>query len=436
MEDVWSDCSMITPALNLVFTTASLDSRITFTRTTGASNPATYVGSNGYITSAANNAPRFDYDPVTLVCKGLLIEESRANSFKYSNEFTQSGTWAPAAGVTVSNNQAVGLDGLTSADQLIETATTGTHRLSHNTGLAISGIFTMSCWFKIATGAPYASLWLTDSGGTNQALAWFNVASGSGVSTSTLGSGSVTSATMENWGNGWYRCILTGTPGAGTSMFGYVAMTATSGVNSYAGDGSRSFYLWGAQLEAGAFVTSYNPTTTTALTRNADVATITGTNFSGFWQASKGGVLVRARPGTVSGTRPGVQFDDNTADNIIALRGNTTNPELYVKATTDQAQIDAGTIAANTSYRLAGTWATNDCAASLNGAATVLDTSATIPAVTQMRIGSDGTNYLNGHIEAIEYYDQRLLDASMQVVSSPAGYRSIIGPVMRDTIIR
>lgn len=132
-----------------------------------------------------------------------------------------------------------------------------------------------------------------------------------------------------------------------------------------------------------------------------------------------------------------MQFDDNTADNIIALRGNTTNPELYVKAGgVDQAIVGAGTIAANTSYRLAGTWNTNDCAASLNGAAPVLDTSATIPAVTQMRLGSDGTNYLNGHIEAVEYYDQRLLGASLQVVSSPSGYRSIIGPVMRDTIIR
>jgi electron transfer flavoprotein alpha subunit len=42
--------------------------------------------------------------------------------------------------------------------------------------------------------------------------------------------------------------------------------------------------------------------------------------------------LVRALPGTVSGTRPLAQVDDTTADNIIALRGNTTNPELYIRA--------------------------------------------------------------------------------------------------------
>jgi len=101
-----------------------------------------------------------------------------------------------------------------------------------------------------------------------------------------------------------------------------------------------------------------------------------------------------------------VQFDDNTADNIIALRGNTTNPELYiVDGGTPQAQIDAGTIAANTDYSLTGWWQTNDCKARLNNGAVVTDTSATIPTVTQARLGSDGTNYLNGHLASISYYD-------------------------------
>jgi hypothetical protein len=176
--------------------------------------------------------------------------------------------------------------------------------------------------------------------------------------------------------------------------------------------------------------------TTGTTTRNADVATVTGTNFSDWWQPGKGSALVRARPSVVSGTRPLIQFDDTTGGNIIALRGNATNPELYVRTGgSDQVQIDAGTIAANTSYRLAGSWAENSCAASINSGTPVLDGVATIPVVTQSRLGSDGTNYLNGHLEAVEYYDERVLDASLQVVSSTAGYRSIIGPVFRDAII-
>jgi len=124
-------------------------------------------------------------------------------------------------------------------------------------------------------------------------------------------------------------------------------------------------------------------------------------------QAGLGGATVTALPSTVNGTRPLLQFDDGTANEIIALRGNTTNPELYiVDGGTPQAQIDAGTIAANTAYSLTGWWQTNFCAARKDNGARVEDLTATIPTVTQARLGSDGTNYLNGHLATIDYYDQ------------------------------
>jgi hypothetical protein len=175
--------------------------------------------------------------------------------------------------------------------------------------------------------------------------------------------------------------------------------------------------MWNGTVEAGAFLTSDIITGATTATRNADVATMTGTNFSDWWQATTGAAAARALPSTVSGTRPVIQFDDNTADNFITLRGNTTNPELYIKAATDQAQIDAGTISANTAYTLAGSWNTDSCAAALNGAVAITDASATIPTVTQARLGSDGTNYLNGHLQTVRYWPQRLINAEVQAFS-------------------
>jgi hypothetical protein len=398
---------MITPSLNLDFVSASLDSRITFAR---ALNTASRVNSSGLFEVVNADVPRFDYDPLTLVCRGLLVEESRINIMPTSNVFTG---WTNS-GATVSASTETSPDGTTNAT--LVTGVSGNlriHRLL--TGLSNTSTYSFS-WFAKA--------------GTSNTITidFVNVANGPvfNFSTGNWGASGAWVVGRKAFPNGWW--LLTASLACNTTTAGPGFRVASAGA---------TVHIYQCQIEVGTFPTSIIPNAgASPVTRNADVATITGTNFSGWWQASKGGVLVRARPGTVSGVRPWVQFDDGTADNIIALRGNTTNPELYIKATTDQAAIDAGAIAANTSYRLAGTWATNDCAASINSGTPVLDTSATIPAVTQMRIGSDGTNYLNGHIEAIEYYDQRLLDASMQVVSSPAGYRSIIGPVMRDTIIR
>jgi hypothetical protein len=171
------------------------------------------------------------------------------------------------------------------------------------------------------------------------------------------------------------------------------------------------------QLEQSPSITSVIKTSSAAVARNADVAVMTGANFSDWWQSTRGAAVVQVLPSTVSGVRPVVEFDDTTADNAIVLRGNGANPELFIRTTTDQAQIDAGTIAANTAYTLAGAWNTDDCAAAVNGAAAVTDTSAAIPTVTQARLGSDGTNYLNGHLQTLRYWPQRLIDAEVQAFS-------------------
>jgi hypothetical protein len=120
----------------------------------------------------------------------------------------------------------------------------------------------------------------------------------------------------------------------------------------------------------------------------------------------------------VSGTRPALQFDDATANEVITLRGSTTNPELViVDGGSPQAQINAGTIAANTAYNLGAAFNTNNCAAAVNGGAAVTDTTATIPTVTQARLGSDGTNYLNGHLQNLRYWPQRIINAEVQAFS-------------------
>ncbi len=86
---------MIMIALNLDFTVPSLDPRITFAR---AGSTATAVDASGFVSVLNADAPRFDFDPVTLACRGLLIEESRQNRATYSSDLASS-SGNPAAGI-------------------------------------------------------------------------------------------------------------------------------------------------------------------------------------------------------------------------------------------------------------------------------------------------------------------------------------------------
>jgi hypothetical protein len=406
LSTIFSPSWRAAPNLSLDFLGATLSPLVSLSRSL---NTATLVNVSGLIEDVNADIARFDYDPITKACRGLLIEETRQNIQLQSEDFST--TWA-RTNLNVTTNTTVSPDGSQTADTLTASASPGN----------------IAYLQSVTNGTTYAfSLFVKKLTSDTVQINFSNVAAGPIFTFSTESFSTVSGWTtfIQKFDSGWYR--ISAARASNTTFAGMQIRIATSG---------EAVAAWGAQMEVGAFVTSYIPTTTVAVTRNADVATIAGTNFSGFWRAGKGSALVRARPSTVSGIRPLIQFDDATADNIIALRGNTTNPELYVRAGgSDQVQIDAGTIAANTSYRLAGSWAENSCAASINSGTPVLDGVATIPVVTQSRLGSDGTNYLNGHLEAVEYYDERVLDASLQVVSSTAGYRSIIGPVFRDAII-
>jgi len=397
------------PSLTINFSSGVTSPLISFSRVGAAS---TRINESGFIEFVSADVARLDYNPTTLSCRGLLIEESRANLLPNSNSFANATYWAENGTPDVLDNQVSSPDGTTNASTIEVSGSSNGHGVFSPVAYP-AGTYAVSLYFKPISGN-------------------FVMRLGFGVRSSTVNmntlavvNGTDSIGSVEQGPNGFYRFKVV------------VTTIIATPLNIYnIGSNTGKIAIYGAQIEVGTFVTSHIPTTTASLTRNADVATITGTNFSDFWQAGKGSALVRARPSTISGVRPVLQFDDATADNIIALRGNGANPELYVRTGgVDQAQIDAGTIAANTSYRLAGAWAENSCAASLNSGAAVLDGVATIPTVTQARLGSDGTNYLNGHIEAIEYYDERVPNSALQVVSSAAGYQSIIGSVFRDAVI-
>lgn len=386
----------VLPRMALDFTTGVLDSRVTITR---ALNTATAVNSSGFIAVVNANLPRFDYDPSTLAPKGLLIEESRANIFIQSQ--FQSNWTANAGTTTFLGTYVTSPDGTSNGRILNDTSAAAAAYVFQGVSFTNAATYTLSVYVKKGVSRYFALNSFTQSGRALFDLNNYSLSSVTGI---------VTSATITAVGGGWYRCTATMTANAtGTNNLGFGDFEA--------GPTGDLYYLWGAQIEAGAFATSYIPTTTTSLARNADVVQMTGTNFSSWYNATSGAILARARQSVITGTRPSIYMSNGTANNIISLRGLAANPELYIKATTDQAQIDAGTLTANSSFGLVGAWTTDNCAAAINGGAAVTDTSATIPTVDQMLIGSDGTNYLNGQVERISYWPQRIINAEAQAFS-------------------
>jgi hypothetical protein len=402
----------VLPRMALDFTTATLDPRVTFTR---AGNTATVTNSSGVIVSINADLPRFDYDPTTLICKGLLIEEARTNLFLYSAEFDNA-YWSKTRS-TITANATTSPDGTVTGDKLVENTDNNSHFFSK---IETTTNTVANTWSIYAKASERPNITISVREGTTflrVSSATFNLSAGT-VGAVTSANGSVGTANIQNAGNGWYRCSLTVTLGGINTNSQVLFQLNNGSTTSYLGNGTSGIFVWGAQLELGTTSTSYIPTEASQVTRNADVATMTGTNFSDWYSAGAGGVVARVLPSTVSGTRPALQFDDATANEVIALRGETTNPELVIiDGGSPQAQIDAGTIAANTAYNLGAAWNTDNCAAAVNGGAAVTDTSATIPTVTQARLGSDGTNYLNGHIQTLRYWPQRIINAEVQAFS-------------------
>ena len=195
---------------------------------------------------------------------------------------------------------------------------------------------------------------------------------------------------------------------------------------SYAGNGTSGAYLWGAQVEVGAFPTSYIPTTSAALTRNADVATMTGTNFSSWFNATEGtfqSTYDSLLPlGSGSSVACVMQSDKNVDDNdaiCLLIRQSSSDVILRVKVGGANQAAIGGSTTTNTKTTINGAYKLDSFAASVNASTPATDSSGSIPTgQTTLRLGSQTAGqYLNGHLYKLSYWPQRLINNEIQAFS-------------------
>lgn len=170
----------------------------------------------------------------TLVDETGKIAFAPANLFARSQEF-DIGTWVKG-NLTVVADATIAPDGKTTADKLVEAASSSTHYVQQNVGTV--GLYEVLTVYAKPAGRDWIAIQLGDASNT----AWFNVSTGA-VGTVT-GAGT---ATIEAAGNGFYRCSLKARR-AGSGYNAVYCATADNTV-SYVGDGTSGVYLWGAQLE-------------------------------------------------------------------------------------------------------------------------------------------------------------------------------------------
>lgn len=383
-----------------------------FTRTQTSPTGSTYIGADRLIKYAAANEPRFDHDPVTGICRGFLIEESRGNLVTRSQEMN---LWSGNAARSISTT--VSPDGGTFGTLATSIAGPfgGLVRSLSNFSATIGQALTVSCWVKKGNWR-YVSIVHDSIRSGGSSLPFFDLDT---LTFNANGQGTFNSS-IVSFPNGWYRLSISGTAASTTSSNLDVWMTnSLGGVNTDIGVG-QTILLWGAQLEIGAFPTSYIPTTTAPLNRSADVCSITGADFTSFYNQSEGTVSVNAST-PASGDRTIIGIDNNTADEMIRIRTEGTDPFYKVTdAGSDVVSLDLGAIVARTAFKVASCYKLNDFAASLNGATASTGITGTIPTGDRLRIGQgQAGNIMTGHIARIQYFKKRLPNAKLQSLTAP-----------------
>jgi hypothetical protein len=338
-------------------------------------------------TSTINSAPRFDHNPTTGESLGLLVEEQRTNLAFPSNMPTS------AAQTLTGNMQANGATQITSGVPAPDSSTngftvSGASATTNSSGsnnvrilsvMAAAGTHTVSMWIK--TNSSSTTVTIRDA-------------------TTSTGIGFVTTSS-------WTRITAT----FNNTSAGNIILLSTSGT---------AFDCFGVQVESGPFPTSYIPTTTATVTRSADVAGISGSNFSSWYRQDEGTVFAEYQPSkVVNSTIWDISSATNENYNLRYASMSQLQSAGSVNGITQWNIAPAGYSTTGLSYKVALGIKVNDIAQSAQGTITSSDNLASIPSANEIDIGQSrlGGDFGVFTIRRLTYWPQRLSNSTLQAVT-------------------
>ena len=374
------------------------------------------VSGTPLLRTAAINEPRLEYDASGNPL-GLLIEEARTNVLAYSEEF---GNWT-RQNVSISSNQTAAPDGTNTADKVEEQNTNNTfHFVTRSLLGSSAGVKTFSAYVK-ADERSFAGLTLRVNGGSDRLAVLFNLTSGTVSDTLTAGSPTQTSSSIQDVGNGWYRCSISAYHSAGyvIALLSPHDDGTSSTINlDYAGIVGHGIYAWGAQAETGAFPTSYIPTSGSTVTRTADIASLPVERFA--YNQSKGSLVVYANAPDGSNQNRLTQLVTNggSSNRVVDLHRVINSISMYNGTST----LTGGTFDASNDIKAAGVYKSGSYALVSDGGSTVTNSDTTVNTPDTLMLGANGASarQLNGHIKQIQYYPKRLSNTELQLLTQPS----------------
>jgi hypothetical protein len=334
------------------------------------------------------NIPRLDFSSGS--CPSILVEPQRTNLNLFSEQF-DNGAYSSAggagSGATFTTNYGIAPDGNQTADRFQITRGTNYWERYQRKTSTIGQIYTLSFWGKAVTGTP--TLYTAFNNGYQNPVTFTNE---------------------------WVRYTYTYTAAGTSTGFNLITWVNLAGTSATA-----DVMVWGIQLEVGSYATSYIPTTSASVTRNADVISKTGISS-----------LIGQTEGVAY-----IDFDFNskiTSNGVMAfsIDGGAGN-EMYILIYSNgnivwemyNSGLAQGSITGNIGSfgrkKIALAYRLNDCALYSNGTLIGTDTAATIPAMSRVYLGGfySSTAYnLSAGINSFVLWKTRLTNTQLSQLTT------------------
>ena len=396
---------------------SGLSGSLNVTRTTTpTASRATRVNASGFIETVTDNVLRLDY-PIGGGCPAALIEPSGTNFARWVNQMTSQDTPTASGGMTITTGSTDFLapDGTSgSITKYVGGAASGTSQYAYYSGGGIiftaSGQHTFSLFVKRGATNPLtfcALSFVNYTGGSGTSPSYFNLASGTAL---TAG------ASVQDYGNGWYRLISAPYTIASGDLDGQLLfwMAEGNGDLSWPASGALNLtaYTWGAQVEAGSIATTYIPTTTTTASRAADVISASGALVSGLIGATEGTIYwegsINRQDRVIFSLAQGTSITN--AIFLQTLSNGFFRADVIVNNTTTCAISSLAVSTIGQFYKIAFAYKENDFAFYINGVQQGLDSSGALPTGLTNAIFARGDSSLitNQRCRAAALYTTRL----------------------------